>query len=278
MPEEQRAAAPVTAIGTHLPRLDRTSDLPVWRQVEADLRSRLDAGEFVTSLPGELELAEQYAVSRHTVREALRQMRADGTITAGRGRRPQIAPAVITQPTGVAYSLFSSVEASGLSQVSMVRVKDIRADGVVATRLGLEESTPLFHLERLRMAGDEPLALDRVWLPATLGEPLLATDFRRTSLYGELHAATGTSITGGEETVRAVIPSPAEHVALALAAPSAVFAVERTATSAGVPVEWRHTLIRADRFWLTNELAGRPSTGITRAPGLAALSLAPTIR
>jgi GntR family transcriptional regulator len=249
----------------------------MWRQLEADLRVRLEAGEFVSSLPGEWELAEQYGASRHTVREALRQLRADGTISSGRGRRPRIAPAVIAQPTGVAYSLFSSVEAAGLPQVSVVRVKDVRADGVIATRLGLEESTPLFHLERLRLAGDEPLALDRAWLPATIAAPLLSTDFRRTGLYAELLALTGIPITGGQETVRAVIPSPAEHELLGLAAPSAVFAVERTATSSGVSVEWRHTLIRADRFWLTNELAGRssPAPAGTRAP---ALTLAPTIR
>ena len=274
--EEEHATAATVAIGPHAERLDRTSVVPAWRQIESDLRARLGAGEFASTFPGEFGLAEQYAVSRHTIREALRQLRADGTITSGRGRRPRIAPAVITQPTGVVYSLFSSVETAGLSQVSIVRVKDIRADGVIATRLGLEESTPLFHLERLRLAGDEPLALDRVWLPAPLGEPLLSSDFRHTSLYDELLARTGIPITGGEETVRAVIPTPAEHEVLGLAPPSAVFLVERTATSSGVPVEWRRTLIRADRFSLTNELAGRPSEG---SPDAAAplLTLAPSV-
>ena len=269
MPEMGNTAA----TGSHSRRLERESTVPVWRQVEQDLRTRLRGGEFDASVPGELELAEQYSVSRHTVREALRQLRADGTITAGRGRRPRIANAVITQPTGVAYSLFSSVEAAGLRQVSVVRVKDIRADGVIATRLGLEESTPLFHLERLRLADGEPLALDRAWLPATLADPLLATDFSHTSLYDELLALTGIPITGGEETVRAVVPSRAEHAALGVRQPSAVFAVQRTATSSGVPVEWRHTLIRADRFWLTNELSGRPDPGPT-STATSALTLA----
>ena len=44
---------------------------------------------------------------------------------------------------------------------------------VVASRLDLEASSPLLYLERLRFAGDEPLALDRVWLPASIAEPLL---------------------------------------------------------------------------------------------------------
>jgi GntR family transcriptional regulator len=258
--------------------LNRSSSVPAWRQLQTDLLRRLEAGEFIDALPGEFELAEQYGVSRHTVREALRELRAEGTISSGRGRRPRIAAAdaAIVQPTGIVYSLFSTVEASGMAQVSTVRALDIRADGVIATRLGLEESTPLFHLERLRLAGGEPLALDRVWMPASIAEPLLTADFRRTSLYDALLALTGVPITGGAETVRAVIPSKAEHAALGLVPPAAAFAVERTATSSGVPIEWRNTLIRADRFSLTNLLVDRPNrNGVTDA---AAVSLAPSIR
>lgn len=246
-------------------RLDRSAGIPLWRQLAADLRDRSDAGEFTGGFPGEVELGVQYSVSRHTVREALRQLRADGVVSTGRGRRPRLAAGgpVIAQPTGIAYSLFSSVEACGLVQTSVVRVLTVRADGVIAPRLGLEESTPLVHLERLRLAGDRPLALDRVWLPASIGEPLLDVDFRRTSLYEEL-ARTGIPVTGGQETVRAVIPSRPEHDALGLQPPSAVFSVERTGTSSGVAVEWRHTLIRADRFALTSTLDPRP--GATEPP------------
>ncbi len=258
-------------------RLDRSVRTPLWRQLAQDLRDRLAAGEFAPDFPGEVELGLRYSVSRHTVREALRQLRADGVISTGRGRRARLAAPdpVIAQPTGIAYSLFSSVEACGLVQTSVVRVLTVRADGVVAPRLGLEESTPLVHLERLRLADGRPLALDRVWLPASIGEPLLDVDFRRTSLYEEL-ARTGIPITGGQETVRAVIPSRAEHETLGLQPPSAVFAVERTGTSSGVPVEWRHTLIRADRFTLTSTLDPRPGATEPRNGDTPASALTPS--
>ena len=268
----------MTGAGHPVDRLDRTSPAPLWRQLLTDLRARLDRGEFTSGFPGELDLVEQYGVSRHTVREALRQLRAEGTISTGRGRRPRVAAAepVIAAPTGVAYSLFAAVESGGLAQISVVRALDVRADGLVATRLGLEESTPLVYLERLRLAGGAPLALDRVWLPASIGEPLLAADFRRTSLYDQL-AATGIRITGGEETVHAVLPTRAEHDLLGLTSPAAAFSVFRTGTSSGVPVEWRHTLVRADRFALTGTLSA-PSSGHPAAGNVAPLALTPDIR
>ncbi len=181
----------------------------------ADLRRRLDAGEFADVFPGELVLVNEYGVSRHTVREALRRLRGEGLVVAERGRAPRLAGAVeIEQPIGALYSLFASVEAAGLRQHSVVRTLDARADGVVAVRLGLEESTPLLYLERLRLADDEPLAVDRVWLPARLAAPLLDVDFSHTARYTELSRRCGISRSSSWwPRSSAYAPWPAEHPA-----------------------------------------------------------------
>ena len=177
--------------GSPADRLDRSAPTPLWRQLARDLGGRLDRGEFTDTFPGEIELGR--AVRGQPAH------RARGPPAATGGRRDQHRPRaaspswiaatepVIDQPTGIVYSLFSAVESRGLSQVSVVRALDVRADGVIAPRLGLEESTPLVYLDGLRLLLDgEPLALDRVWLPASIGEPLLGVDFRRTGVYDEL--------------------------------------------------------------------------------------------
>lgn len=238
-------------------RLDRSAASPLWQQLLTDLRTRLSAGEFTGEFPGELALVGQYAVSRHTVREALRHLRTEGVVTAARGRRPRLAPPEIEQQLGALASLFAAVESRGLEQRSLVRVLDVRADGVVAARLGLEESTPLVHLERLRLAGGEPLALDRVWLPAELAHPLLHADFAHTALYDELAVHCGIRLTGGREQVRAVVPSRAERSLLAMPASAALLLVERTGCLHGRPVEFRHTLVRGDRYAVTAEFDAR---------------------
>ncbi len=250
--------------------------LPLWQRLQADLRARVDAGEFVAQFPGEHALTEQYGVSRHTVREALRGLRADGLVTAARGRQPRLAdPARFTQLLGAASSLFSSVEQGGVRQTSVVRRLEVLRDGTVAARLGLEESSPLVHLERLRLAGDEPLALDRAWLPLELAEPLLAADFTHTSLYDELAARCGVRPTGSTEQVRAVVPNGHERRLLGLDARTALLAIDRTACHRGRPIEWRRTLVRGDRFALTASFPsptrpapepGRPGAG-AQAPG-----------
>jgi len=244
---------------------------PLWAQVQADLRSRIDAGEFTDVFPGEHALTGEYGVSRQTVREALRALRAEGLVTAARGRAPRLADrARFTQPLGAASSLFASVEQGGARQTSVVRRLDVHADGTVASRLGLEESTPLLHLERLRLAGGEPLALDRAWLPAVLAEALLDADFTHTSLYDELAARCGIRPTGSQEQVRAVVPTAQERSLLELDPRTALLAIDRTACADGVPIEWRRTLVRGDRFALTASF----SVGPARPPGPPGVSSA----
>ncbi|MFC6161103.1 GntR family transcriptional regulator [Kribbella jiaozuonensis] len=254
-------------------RLDRAGGGPLWKQLQEDLVRRLRSGEFDDAFPGELALVDEYAVSRHTVRQALGQLRTDGLIIAERGRQPRVATVPeIRQPMGALYSLFSSVEASGLPQRSAVRALDVRADGVIAARLNLDGSTPLLYLERLRYAGDEPLALDRVWLPATLAEPLLDADFTHTSLYNELSTRAGVNLDHGREDIRAVNPSPSERALLHCPADAAAFSIVRQGTAQNRPVEWRHTLVRGDRFALSAEFSA--NAGYRLTPSTTALSQA----
>jgi GntR family transcriptional regulator len=238
--------------------LDRHSPMPLWAQLRADLQRRLRAGAFANAFPGELALVAEYQVSRQTVRAALRELRAEGVVVAERGRRPRLAePTTITQPLGALYSLFTSVEAAGLRQTSVVLARDVRADGVIADRLGLEGSTPLFRLERLRLADGEPLALDTVWLPADLGAPLLEADLSHTSLYDELAARTGVRLEGGREHISAVVPTCAEQRHLQITPTTGALAIRRLGYAGGRPAEWRHTVIRGDRFSLLAEFSPR---------------------
>ena len=236
--------------------IDRTAPMPLWAQLQADISRRIKRGEFDgVDFPGEHHLVAEYDVSRHTVREALRALRAGGLLEGGRGRPTRVASREISQAQGTLYSLFSSVEQTGHVPSSVVRVLDARADGVVAARLGLEESTPLVYLERLRLSDGEPLAIDRVWIPARLAAPLLEADFTHTSVYAQLDRCCGIRLTGGREQVRAVVPTPAEQRLLGLEPGTAALYVERVGELRGRPVECRQTLFRGDRFAFATDLA-----------------------
>lgn len=243
-------------------RLDRTSDQPLWAQLEAELRRALDAGEFDDRFPTDLELTRRYDVSRHTVREAVGRLQAEGLLRRVRGRGTVVERPRFEQRLGALYSLFTSIEAEGVVQRSEVLDVGVVTEPDVAVRLGLAPDAELFRLERIRLADDEPLALDIAWLDAELGRPLLDADFSHTALYDELERRCRCRPDRGWERIAPVIPTDAERALLAAPADVAAFQVERLGQAGDRVVEWRVTLIRGDRYRFFADWSSAGSGGL----------------
>ena len=230
------------------PSLDRSSPVPLWAQLEAELRRRIDAGDFDERFPTDLELTRQYEISRHTVREAIRHLNGHGLLERVRGRGTVLNRAEFEQSLGALYSLFESIESSGVEQRSQVLALECTTDAVAAEQLGLARDAELVLLERVRWAGDAPLAVDRVWLPAELGRPLLDVDFTHTALYDELERTVGVRPNEGWERITPIVPTPGDRRLLRLADGDAAFFLRRSGQRDGRLLEWRHTVIRGDRY------------------------------
>lgn len=209
----------------------------------------MESGDISDRFPTEAELVSAYGVSRHTVRQALAQLRSEGRVVAERGRMPRVNP-VHDQPVGGLWSLFRAIEAGGQDQTSQVLALHVRADDVAADRLGLEPDAELVYLERVRLVDGVPLAWDRAWMPASVARPLLDADFTHTALYDELASRCGVSLTGGQESVAAAVPDEELRRRLQMRAGVAVLTFDRVASSRDQVVEWRWTAVRADRFRL----------------------------
>nr|WP_305070268.1 GntR family transcriptional regulator [Micromonospora thermarum] len=208
---------------------------------------RLEAKAFSGTFPGEHQLASEYDVSRQTVREALRRLRQAGILDSRRGRRTDVRTARIEQPLGALYSLFSEVQARGMRQRSEVLARGTRRDPAVADRLGIDADTEFVYIERLRFADEQPLALDRTWLVASLARPLLEADLTATGVYAEL-SRSGVRFTEGQERIHAVAPTADHRRLLGLGRGAALLAIDRISRVNGDPAEWRETLVRGDRF------------------------------
>lgn len=221
--------------------------MPLWAQVSADIRRRCAAGAFTDGVPGEMALSDEYAVSRHTIREALRELRAEGLISSERGRGSVVRTTGFAQSLGTVYSLFRTIEEHGAVQTSDVLSLGVATDPVAASHLDLPHDAALVVLERIRRADGEPLAIDRTWLPHTLAHPLLDADFTHTALYEELARRVGIHVDAGHEHMTALIPD-SRIAGLLGVEQAAVLFIQRLGTSDGRPVEWRETWIRGDRF------------------------------
>ncbi len=123
-----------------VPELE-TEGLALYLQVSATLRTAILRGIYPVGsrLPTEEELCQRFKVSRHTIREALRQLRVDELITSRRGGRPIVATPSISLPAeriggGIGKDFFDYVIGTRLELQAMEMVPITRD---LAVRTGL---------------------------------------------------------------------------------------------------------------------------------------------
>jgi GntR family transcriptional regulator len=246
-----------TEFAEHAAALDRDSPTPLWAQLEAELRRRLDARHFDRRFPTDRELMDIYAVSRHTARHAIGQLGADGIVRRARGIGTSLDRRTLARSLGTLYNIQQQVDEAVEVQHNTVVELALVTDEAAADALGLPDDSELVHLHRVNYGDDLPMAVDRVWMPASLAAPLLTVDFSRITLYEGLDATFGRRPNAGWERIWPSIPSADDRAALGLGHDDAVFTLSRLGTLDGQPFEWRITQVRGDRF----AIAGEWSTG-----------------
>ena len=237
--------------------LNRDSPTPLWAQLEAELRRRLDAGHFEHRFPTDRELMDIYAVSRHTARHAIGQLGADGIVRRARGIGTSLDRRTLARSMGVLYNIQQQVDEASHNQYNKVLELTTVQDEAIAGQLGLDAAAELVFLHRVNFGDQVPMAVDRVWMPASIAAPILEVDFTSVTLYEGLEAVIGRRPNAGWERIAPSIPSEQDRLALGLGEDDAVFTLRRLGTLDGRPFEWRVTEVRGDRF----AVAGEWSTG-----------------
>ena len=90
-------------------------------------------------------------------------------------------------------------------ETRLIGARPESAGEVVAAALGIEPGSPTLYVERLRVAGGEPLLLEQVHLPAERFPGLLASDLEHGSLYDLLTVRYGTRIVRAREALEPVL-------------------------------------------------------------------------
>lgn len=168
--------------------LNRLSPVPLYHQLAHQLKDAISTGALPkgTFLGNELVLAEQWQVSRPTVRRAIQDLVDDGLLVRRRGVGTQVVNDQVRRPFSLT-SLHEDLVAGGRHPSTRVLVVErVRAPAEVAEALGVKLGTRVVHLSRLRSAGSQPLAVMSNWLPVELAGDLTAEVLEVRGLYSLL--------------------------------------------------------------------------------------------
>jgi DNA-binding GntR family transcriptional regulator len=100
-----------------------------------------------------------------------------------------------------------------------------------AEELIVAPGSPVFHLQRVRLLGAVPIALDRTTIPLELAPDIAATDFARASLYDTLTLA-GLHLTHADSTIEARQADETVAASLGLTVGAPILAMRQLALDA----------------------------------------------
>ncbi|MQR95162.1 GntR family transcriptional regulator [Fictibacillus phosphorivorans] len=230
--------------------IDKTSPMPLYFQIEEAIKQKIDKGEWEseTMIPSEREFAENYEVSRMTVRQAINNLVNEGYLTRRKGKGTFVSAKKIEQKLLGLTSFTEDMKSRGFRPASrLISFQKTTAENRVAKALEIKEDQVIYEIKRVRLANDIPMAFETTYVPADLLE-LNESHIKQGSLYSEVENA-GFVIDYATQSLEASISREAESEILEITKGAAVLLIKRqTYLTTGRPLELVQSVYRGDRY------------------------------
>lgn len=222
--------------------------VPKYDALKQELLKKLGAPAPGETLPPERVLSAEPSTSRTTVRQALQELVVEGRLQRVHGSGTFVSKPKIAQTLQL-KSYTEDMRSSGIEPSSrLVHVGDLRADEVLAGRLGITIGARVMRTERLRMANGEPTAIDATHLSRRRFPRLRQALKHVGSLYAALDEVYGARLVSAEETTETVLAPPYEAALLETDVGQPLLMLSRHSFDAGgEPIEWVRSLYCGDR-------------------------------
>jgi DNA-binding GntR family transcriptional regulator len=255
------ARAPDTAAPEHETLVEGEGGQPIYQQVAAQLRRAITDGRYPVGarLPTELELCEQFGISRFTARAAVRLLSTAGLVT----RRQRVGTVVIALPGEARYSHdVSSVrdlfQYAQDTELRLVYIGKVALTRTLARELAAEPGDEWTYAMGVRhdtppaehgKKGSRPICVTRLFLNPKLKNIESKLRGRKTAVYSMIEREYKVSIQRVEQELQGVVldVDDAANLRSEPGAP-ALRIVRRYYSEQGVLLEMADNIHPSDRF------------------------------
>lgn len=220
----------------------------------------------------EREIAERFDTSRPTANKALSSLVSTGLLEFRQGAGTFVRESVLDYDLQHLVSFTEKAKAAGKKPSTKVtalqKLSSINAPAAATQALNAPPSEPLLYLERIRLADGQPVIYERRYVVARFCAGMTKAD-AKGSLYDFWTTQCRLTISGADESIRAINASPAQALALGINPNTACLLVIATGfLEGGVPLWYEETLYRSDAYEFRNQLGGvsgpKPAQGRMR--------------
>ncbi|MBS4205675.1 GntR family transcriptional regulator [Lederbergia citrea] len=227
--------------------------------VKMKIMEKIKSGKYQVGdkLPTEMELCEEYSVSRTTIRIALQQLALEGRIYRVQGKgtfvsKPKIQQSLSTTEKGFASQL---IEQGYKPKTDIIELKVIPADSTLASHLQVNGNDPVTQLARIRYANDEPLFYAVSYIPWHFAPGLVNDEEScKGSLFQLLQDKYNVKIHKTVEVLEPILASKQISEYLSVSEDTPVFHLETLTYDENLkPIEFSESVFRGDRSTFTIE-------------------------
>ncbi len=220
---------------------------PTYIKVKENIQEKIESGQLVPgdALPSERTLAEQFGLSRMTVRAALSELVSAGALYREQGRGTFVSARKMKQSNIASFS--ETVKAMGFEpSTKIVEFSVTLPPQDIADKLMV--STKVYRALRLRLADDIPVAIEEVFMPLNIAPGLKLIDLK-SSLYKLINETFGRNIGSADSSVSAMHPSAKQQEYLRIDRNTPVLKIDSLYYGvSGEPLYYERALYRADMY------------------------------
>lgn len=232
--------------------LDRKSNDPLHLQIKNILLDKITNQLWKPGdcIPSERELCENYGVSRITIRKSLADLEREGVIHKIQGKGTFVTSEKFVQPLMKLRSFSEDMRERGFIPSSKILMFEIiPSNKFVSKKLEIPNASDVILLQRLRMADNEPMAIETAYLISPLCNPLLHQLKSGDSLYKLIYENLGIELGSAQQSIEVGTVNGWEANLLNLVDKSLVLLTQRlTFTKDGKPIEFVTSKYRGDRY------------------------------
>jgi GntR family transcriptional regulator len=230
----------------------RKSPLPRYYQLKEIMREKIRNSEWLAGdlIPSERELGEQYGISRMTARQAITELVNEGLFYREQGKGTFVSRHKITQQLKHLTGFTEDIAARGQRPgTKVISVEICPAEESIAEKLRVKPGDRILRLRRLRLADEEPLAIETSHLYFPGCERLLEEDLEHQSLYRTLENKYGLPLMEAEQELEAGLAGDEEAAILNIPVGSPVLFTRRTTyTDRDRPIEYAKSVYCGSKY------------------------------
>jgi GntR family transcriptional regulator len=248
---------------------------PIYQQLNQLLRELIRQGEFAENdrFLTERQICERFGVSRATANKALSNLVAEGVLEFKKGVGTFVRGGMLDYDLRALVSFTDKALSAGKTpstkvlQCQLIRAGEAPVD---LSPLQLESAATVYYLERLRLANDLPVILERRYVVESHCPGLTEADLTG-SLYAIWLDKCRLDVIGADQTIRAVTIRGGDAKLLDVSQGAAGLLVSSVGYVRGDwPLWWEQTLYRGDAYEFRNRLGPiqtiRPAAGVLLDP------------